>query len=211
MTSMTRHTGYASGRMVVLFAIFAAHILMIYALSNGLGGKVLVLLPDSLVARFIPETRATPEPLRPLLPPKDRLQDRIELVEPVVDLGVSDEAPGDGIVVAAPPGTPAGDAAGVQPPQIVALSYQALRSPDEFYPAQSIRMGEQGVVEIEACVASNGRLDDVPSVRTSSGHARLDAAAVQWAQQALRYRAATSNGVPMRSCKGFRVYFRLNN
>jgi outer membrane biosynthesis protein TonB len=58
-------------------------------------------------------------------------------------------------------------------------------------------------------VGTGGDLSGVPQVQRSSGHARLDAAALAWVREALTFTPATDDGVPVASCKGFRVRFAL--
>jgi TonB family protein len=207
MTTLTSDSGYASGRMMVLFCILGAHAILIYLLSTSMLGNGAIRLPTSFEAFFIPEdpqVRPTPPPL-----PTVRERVPVELLAPLEPIEYVADPDARAISVTPNVTPPAGVASAVAPqPKMMPLQYVARRSADELYPAISQRMGEQGVAEVEACVAANGRLDGAPSVRTSSGYARLDAAALQWAQE-LRYRAATADGVPVRACKGFRVTFQL--
>jgi TonB family protein len=205
MTTMTQHSGHASGRMVLLFGIFGAHILLIYLLANGLVGKIVTqVFPDPQIRFIDPQPQRTPPPAIPA----PRQLDVVPQIQPLDPLILPDE-PGPTALTSPPLQSPTQRVAQVPAPNVIGLSYQATRSPDDFYPPQSLRMGEEGVAEIESCVAANGHLDGTPTLLRSSGHPRLDAAAVQWAQQALRYRPATSDGVPMRACKGFRVTFEF--
>jgi TonB family protein len=89
------------------------------------------------------------------------------------------------------------------------IGITSIRSPDDFYPAASIRNSETGVVVVEVCVSEQGVLTGTPRVSASSGHSRLDAAAVSWAQQAARFTPARRNGEPIAGCKGVRVNFQL--
>jgi protein TonB len=89
------------------------------------------------------------------------------------------------------------------------LTYRATRSPDDYYPAASIRLQEQGVAVVEVCVNAQGRLDGRPVIQRTSGSRQLDAAAVRWASEALAFTPATRNGAAVAACKGFRVNFSL--
>jgi TonB family protein len=206
MTTLTSHSGFASGRMMVLFCILGAHAILIYLLSTSMLGNGSIELP-SLTTFFLPED---PQVL-PTPPPLPTVRERVpvELVAPLEPIEYAPDPDARAISVTPNLTPPAAVGPAVAPqPKMVPLQYAARRAPDELYPAISQRMGEQGVAEVEACVAANGRLDGAPSVRSSSGYPRLDAAALQWAQE-LRYRAATVDGVPVRACKGFRVTFAL--
>jgi len=70
-------------------------------------------------------------------------------------------------------------------------------------------MAEEGAAIVRVCVGADGALEGIPQVSDSSGHSRLDAAAVAWAREALTFTPATENGRRVASCKGFRVRFTL--
>jgi TonB family protein len=155
--------------------------------------------------------------------PKPRLLDRFEIVVPVLqppDIVI----PGDTLVVEASPPQDV-DTGPVQidpgpgtatvitaPPARVftELKHRAVMSPDDFYPATSVSLQEQGVAIVNVCVGADGRIDGQPTIVGSSGHKRLDQAAIKWAREALRFTPATENGLGVRACKGFRVVFNLN-
>jgi protein TonB len=77
------------------------------------------------------------------------------------------------------------------------------------YPVASIRLEEEGVVELTIHVLSNGRIADV-KVSQSSGYPRLDRAAVEEARRHWRLQPATHGGEPIDAWGSFRVVFRLD-
>jgi TonB family protein len=79
-----------------------------------------------------------------------------------------------------------------------------------LYPPASIRFGEEGVVELEILVLRDGRIAQVRVVR-SSGHPRLDRAAVEEARERWRLLPAERGGVPHEERGHFRVVFRIAN
>jgi protein TonB len=89
------------------------------------------------------------------------------------------------------------------------LQFRATRPADDYYPAASLRLQEEGIATVRVCVGPNGRMDGAPVIEQSAGSARLDAAALTWAREALRFTPATRNGQAVAACKGFRVNFRL--
>jgi TonB family protein len=89
------------------------------------------------------------------------------------------------------------------------LQFRAVRPADDYYPSASQSMQEEGLAIVRVCVTPAGRLDGKPVIETTSGSPRLDAAALTWAREALRFTPATQRGVPIGSCKGFRVNFKL--
>ena len=91
-----------------------------------------------------------------------------------------------------PPGTDAG---------------QRNAPPD--YPAESRRRGEEGVVRLALRVGIDGRVETA-EVSVSSGHARLDEAAVAAARR-WRFRPATQGGLPVAATLPTAVHFRLTD
>jgi TonB family protein len=89
------------------------------------------------------------------------------------------------------------------------LQFRAVRPADDYYPPQAIRMNQVGAAIIRTCVDASGHLTSKPQVVTSSSAPLLDTAAVTWASEALRFTPATRGGVPVASCKDFRVKFKL--
>jgi protein TonB len=100
-----------------------------------------------------------------------------------------------------------GAAALVIPP--TELLWRANRPTDDYYPASSVSMGEEGVAVVRVCVGPTGRIEGRPTIRTTSRSRRLDEAAIRWASEALEFTPATRNGAAVPDCKDFRVLFNL--
>lgn len=143
-----------------------------------------VLVPTQEVAApkplpVVPEPKPKPRPVvkpRPIAPPVVRAppsERAISLPPPEPDPPAA--AP------AAPPAAPVAVAAAPAPVLPVALPRSDaayLNNPAPVYPNLSRRMGEQGKVVLSVFVLASGEAADV-RVATSSGHARLDEAALQ--------------------------------
>ena len=196
-------------RATAFMAIIALHGLVIYGLISGTRhpsrpppGPVLTRVevkPDPIrklepvapvqgLTHFLtpanPDTLQVPDNLRHL---------SFVVPEPITALRGTDGGHGSSTVPATP------------------LRYLATRSPDDYYLAQSIRFSEQGIATVRVCVAANGQLAGTPRVEDGSGFPRLDAAAVKWASEALRFTAATYGDEAISACLAFRVRFRLKD
>ncbi len=79
---------------------------------------------------------------------------------------------------------------------------------EDYYPAASKRLGEEGTPTVKVCVGPNGKLTEEPTIAQSSGNARLDEGAIKLAK-AGRYVAGTVDGQPATDCLQFRVKFEL--
>lgn len=205
--------GSTQGRPMALAVTIALHAALVAGL---LAMKVVEIAAE----------RATPpidvswiNEKRPPVPPVKPIQAKLfdPRVVSVPDLPAPDIPPDSRIdaLAASPqdPVTPVEGAASVAPILVVAdtpLRYQAVRSPDDYYPSQAIKAGAEGAVIVRACVDAGGRLSGSPAVVTSSRQALLDAAAVKWTSEALRFQPATRAGAAIASCKEFRVSFKLH-
>jgi TonB family protein len=78
---------------------------------------------------------------------------------------------------------------------------------EDYYPAASRRLGEEGTVAVRACLKANGELAATPTVVESSGSARLDEGAINLAR-AGRYIPGTDDGESVASCLTFRIRFQ---
>lgn len=205
--------GMLTGRQMVLVLVIALHALVIGALMT------MRIVTDGLpmVTVFKPVTPVEPAATLPP-PPSLSVEPRIvapplhlpRVAPPNIDLPHAITTPAEvpTVPVAETRQGPVGETS-VEPVAATPLQFRATRSPDDYYPATSLRLQEQGEVIVQVCVSPAGSLEGSPAVQRSSGSRRLDAAAVKWASEALAFTPATQNGAAISACKGFRVNFRL--
>ncbi len=200
---------------MVLLVTIGLHALVIAVLMTMKMG-VTVFDPPSLSAVFLvpdkPVEQPPPElqivrPGKPVIPVDIPVPDFVIQVEdPPANALVLPPAD-TGPATVATEGPPSGSVAQIPS---TALQFTVVRSTDDYYPSQSLSLGEQGVAVVRICVTPAGKLDGRPAIETSSGSPRLDAAAISWAREALRFTPATRDGVAVAACKGFKVNFKLN-
>jgi len=78
------------------------------------------------------------------------------------------------------------------------------------YPPASRALDEEGSVTLAVSIAADGRVSAVSLLR-SSGFARLDKAALDFALRRWRFEPALENGKPVASIRNFTVRFSLEN
>lgn len=201
-----------TGRQLVLGVVIVLHALGIGALMS-----MRISVPDKpppILKAVTSVDPLTPQPMepRPVLE-AEQLVTTLQLPQvpvPVVQFPEVQWSAPD----LAPPVQPAADAGSALPGEVAViapteLAHRVIRSPDDYYPATSLQLQEEGVAIVRVCVGPDGRLDGRPVIERGSGSRRLDAAALQWAGEALAFTPATRNGSPVAACKGFRVNFRL--
>lgn len=203
-----------SEKLIGLLFVLVLHGAGLY----GLWSYRIIPTPDEAITLMVnlinpppPEQPKPPEPPKPVPPPpkpKPRppeipkqhqhlaveapvvLPDEpVEFVPPPVPVPAPVEPP--------PPSPPVV----VAPPQPVVLSGDLSVSCPErtppHYPMSSKRLNEQGKVVLRVELAEDGRIADV-TIKTSSGHRRLDEAALN-AVKTWRCKPATRDGVAVRA------------
>lgn len=194
---------------IVVVALHAGAVLLLH---NALGLRLPAFIePPPIQARVLPSTtpapperaeaapvpRTRPFVIERLAPPEDLRFDP----EPETTTAPWSEPAGDaGITIGDPVPTPLRTAAAVDPRWPLTQAE---------YPSPSIRFGEEGSVLLELVIAPDGRVR-AASVVESSGHERLDRAAVAEALRSWRLRPATLDGAPVESRHRIRVQFRLD-
>jgi protein TonB len=196
-------------RATVLVTIAGLHVAIIYVFATGLVHRF-IESPQPMIIDFFGDPKAAPIP--PPLPDVDLYRLPIDLGQPpVIDTG--DRGP-DVIQAAIPPAV---DALPPQRPTLAPPMKRVSGGPgkgfpttDDYYPAASIRLGEQGSAAIQVCVDPSGKLTAEPQVMKSSGSSRLDEGALRLAKAGSgHYRATTENGTPVSSCYGYLITFNL--
>jgi TonB family protein len=78
---------------------------------------------------------------------------------------------------------------------------------EDFYPAQALRLNQQGSAVVKLCVGPNNKIDGPVEIVTSSGFPLLDEAAGKCVA-AGSYKAGIVNGQAARTCKEVKVTFK---
>lgn len=159
--------------LVVLF-----HVLLIYALANGLARKVVEVVSDPLQVKLIEEVKTEPPPPREILPPpKFNVPPPPFVPPPEVQVIAPPQTPVIAAVVTTPPSAPVASRA--PEPQPVASAPQVVNvgvvCPNHLdvrsrvpYPPQALRLGMSGEVMVEFTVAESGQIKDVSIAKSTN-------------------------------------------
>jgi periplasmic protein TonB len=204
MAAYAQDSGFFTRRGVVVVAIIALHLFVLYALATGLARKVVEVIAPNIEADIVEEVKNDEEPPPP--PPPEMERPPVEVPPPEVSIDLPMETTTTAIQdVTDKPPPPA-----PPPPPRAAGSPARMKSavdPDQFYPPGAKRREEQGSPVVQACVGPNGRLVREPVVTETSGFPELDGAAVKVAK-ANRYTPASEGGTALpESCVKFKVKF----
>lgn len=166
------------------------HVIVVYLLASGLGGKVVKVAEHIIETKVVEEIQETPD--EPPPPPPDLKEPPPFIPPPEISIAPDvSAAPTKAIrtvtnKVAPPPPPP--KAVEVQPKP-------SKRNSTPSFPPTSRRLGEVGVVILQIFVTPDGRVGDVRLAK-SSGFKRLDDAALKHVKRAWRYTPGTKDGKP---------------
>lgn len=197
-------------RRVITFAIaVGVQVLIVVLLGTGLASRVINIVAPPIQTDIVQEVQKHDEAPPP--PPPKMERPPVEVPPPDVAINIPAETRTTAItnttdkpVKRAPPPAPAPRRVVTRP---AALARNFPNSQD-YYPPASQRLNEEGTTLMESCVGPNGQLVQEPKVLKSSGHTRLDEAAVRLAK-AGRYVPEAVDGKPVNSCIKFNVVWRL--
>lgn len=161
-------------RSVGIFIVIAFHVLLIWALANGLGKGIGIFEDPDPITLTPVEKQITPPTLVQPLEPIIQKPTKITIV-PTTFPVITIESAQPPVVV----GT-GGDESIILQPSISKPKLIKANKPD--YPTTASRLGEEGTTGLKLFITSEGRVADV-QLMSSSGSARLDEAAIRHAKR----------------------------
>lgn len=207
MAVYVHDTQFFTRRSTVLLAIIGLHVFIGWALATGLARKAIEVLAPPIQTDIVQEVAKKVEPPPP--PPPEFEKPPVEVPPPDVVIDMPVEAPATTAIsaVAAPPRPVAAPVARAVN-RVGAKTAKNFPNTEDYYPAASKRLSEEGTATVHVCVGPNGKLTEAPTVQASSGSARLDEGATNLAK-AGRYVPGTEDGKPITDCFAFRVKFQM--
>lgn len=151
--------------------VIVFHILLVYALANGLGRKVIEIVKSPLDVALIEEIKAPPPPPPPpKLIPQPKVAPPPPAFVPTVEVPVIAPAPVITTTPTPPPPAPPAPAPAPVAPQVVnvAIACPNFRNVLPQMPAQAERMGLSGDVVVEFTVAADGGVKDIAVARSTN-------------------------------------------
>ena len=197
---------FMTRRGIVLVAIIGLHVFIAWAIATGLARRALEVIAPPIQTDIVEEVKSEKEPPPP--PPPEFEKPPVEVPPPDVTIDMPVEAPPTTAItaVAATPHPPAPPVhVGTHKPPTVGKGFP---NSEDYYPAASKRLNEEGSPTVHVCIAASGKLSAAPTIAQSSGSARLDEGALSLAK-AGRYVAGMDDGKPIDACFDFRIKFQM--
>jgi len=198
-------------RAITFTVAVGVQVLIVLLLSTGLASRVINIVAPPIQTDIVQEVQKHDEAPPP--PPPKMERPPVEI--PPVDVAINVPSETRTTAITNVTDKPVKKAPPPAPParQVVTRNAQLGRSfpnSQDFYPPASTRLGEEGTTQMESCFGPNGQLTQDPKVLKSSGHSRLDEAAIRLAKAGSgKYVAEAVNGKPVSTCLKFNVVWRL--
>jgi len=210
MATYVHDTQYFTTRSAVLAAIIGLHVFILWAFATGLARKAIEVLAPPIQTDILQEEKTKVEPPPP--PPPELRKEVVEVPPPDINIAMPEVGPQTTAITARveqPKPAPVAKAA------IAATAVglgKGFPNVDDYYPDASRRLGEEGLTRVGICVGPDGKLTEPPKVEKTSGHERLDQAAVKVATVGSgRFKPATEEGKPITKCTQLPIRFKLHS
>jgi len=208
MPAHAQDAAFLSRRAIVLVVIIVLHVLLAYGLATGLARKAIELIAPPIQSDIIEEVQQHDLPPPP--PPPEFERPPVEVPPPDINIDIPVEAaPSTAIrdVSDTPVAKPAPPHASNKVPPSAGKNFP---NSADYYPAASMRLGEEGSAVVHACVAPGGKLSEEPTIAKTSGSSRLDEGALKLAK-AGHYNPGMEDGKPVTACMNLAIKFQLKN
>ena len=216
-THRTRgRAGAGLRRLAGALVVIALHAGVIYALVTGLAQRTVEIVRAPIETRILPPDQPVPPPAPP---PPPRLAPP-PLFVPAPEVRIAPPPARSNAVTVVTPAKPPEPAPPVAAPPPVAAAppphvpvrvqprLDPARSHEPAYPPASRRLGEQGSLIVQVLVDPSGNPRDVKLIE-SSGHARLDDAALAGIRANYRFVPGTLDGKPVEQWFTFRFVWKI--
>jgi periplasmic protein TonB len=210
MAAYVHDTEFFTRRTLVFAAIVGLHLFILWAFATGLARKAIEVLAPPIQTDIVQEEKTKSEPPPP--PPPELRKEVVEVPPPDISIAMPEVGPATTAITArVAESKPAPVARAAVAATAVGLG-KGFPNVDDYYPDASRRLGEEGLTVVDVCVGPDGKLTEAPKVGKSSGHERLDQAAVKVATLGSgRFKPATEEGKPITKCTQLPIRFKLRS
>ena len=151
MPAYAQDVSFLSRRAIVLIAIIVLHVLLAYGLATGLARKAIELIAPPIQSDIIEEVQQHDLPPPP--PPPEFERPPVEVPPPDINIDVPVEPPQSTAITDVtdkhlPPAPPPHVSSKTNP-----TTGKNFPNSADYYPAASMRLGEEGSAIVHACVA----------------------------------------------------------
>lgn len=200
-------------RFTGIACVLVLHVLLVYALINGLARKIVEVVQAPLETKILEEIK--PPVDKPPPPPPPKLAAPPPPFIPLPEVRIDTPPPPTNTITAVSSVKPAAEAPIPQAIAIVAVPARTAAVVDARncakpeYPSASIRAQETGLVVLQFLIGADGTAID-SKVEKTSGFRRLDEAARK-ALALCKFRPSTEEGKPVQSWARIEYLWKLED
>ena len=204
---LEQDSGFFTRRGMVLVAIILLHLFIFWALATGLAKRAVEMIAPPIQTVIETETHKEAPPPPPPPPTFERPPVEIPPTDTIVEMPVAQTTTAISNTTTQHVAPAAPKPPGVKTPPRIGKGFP---NSEDFYPAASKRLGEEGAPTVKVCIGAGGKLTEPPIIAQSSGSARLDEGALNLVKAGARYiQPGTEDGKPIDSCFEFRIKFQM--
>lgn len=210
MTNYGRYSDKGPGRVASCIAVVVLHLLIFYVVARATG--ITVVRGNTILhMHFIPLEKPKELPPPPP-PPSTEFPENsiIQIVTPEIRIAAPAEKPPLPNTLITKPAAfednelvPQMDLGPITKPRAISKPHTS-----DFYPPESVRLGETGRTEMMICISERGEVNSA-RVSRSSGFPRLDRAAIGMAYD-YRFTPAIQHGAPVAICLRYGIRFDID-
>ncbi|MBK9520586.1 MAG: TonB family protein [Rhodocyclaceae bacterium] len=201
-----------SRRSASFAAVVVFHIVLVYALVNGLARKIVEVVQAPLETKIIEEVKPPP-PDKPPPPPPPRMAAPPPPFIPPVEVRIDTPPPVQSSISAVSSVKPANEAPIPRPvvtgPSRSPAVVDASKCSKPAYPPASVRAQETGLVVLQFLIGADSSVIE-SKIERSSGFRRLDEAARQ-ALSLCKFKAGTEEGKAVQSWARIEYLWKLDD
>lgn len=189
-------------RSIGIFIVIAFHVLLIWALANGLGKTIIAkLAPDSI--QLTPVEKQVVPP--PIIEPQEPIIDKPTkiIIDPNTSIPIEFETTQIKVV-----GTDKNEPVITSAPTLSKPKLIKATKPE--YPKTAERLGEEGATGLKLLINTDGRVADV-ELMSSSGSSRLDEAAIKHAKRNWAFSPCLEGGKAVACWHQTKLVWRLED
>jgi periplasmic protein TonB len=200
-------SGFFTRRGIVVAAILALHVFIAWALASGLARRAIEIIAPPIQTVIETETHKEAPPPPPPPPTFERPPVEIPPSDTIVEIPAAVTTTAISNTTTKPVAAPAPVHQGTRTPPKIGKGFP---NTEDFYPAASKRLNEEGSPTVHVCIGASGKLTAAPTIAQSSGSTRLDDGALALVKAgASKIVPGTEDGKPVDACFDFRIKFQM--
>jgi periplasmic protein TonB len=202
-------SGFFTRRGIVVGGILLLHVFIAWALATGLANKAIEAIAPPIQTVIETEKKDEAPPPPPPPPTFERPPVEIPPTDTIVEMPVAQNT--TAISNTTTQHVAAAPVAVHQGVKTYPKAGKGFPNSEDYYPAASKRLNEEGAPVVHVCVGAGGKVTEAPTIATSSGSSRLDQGALDLVKAGSgKFQPGTEDGKVVDMCFDLRIKFQMS-